>query len=139
VIAAIRLVVGRTTVHNFEVADFHTYYVSKQRVLVHNNGPCDVKPTKGGGKFTEPSMPESKVVEEDGVTIEHYYKSGDHGPPHVHVEGKGAKTRIGQNGKPLEGDPELSAAQARVVSGNKALIRRVVKKIGKYANYQRLK
>jgi hypothetical protein len=42
VIAAIRLVVGRTTVHNFEVADFHTYYVSKQRVLVHNNGPCDV-------------------------------------------------------------------------------------------------
>jgi hypothetical protein len=25
VIASIRLVVGRTTVYNFEVADFHTY------------------------------------------------------------------------------------------------------------------
>jgi hypothetical protein len=44
VISSIRLVVGRTTVHNFEVADFHTYYVSKQRVLVHNNGPCNVNP-----------------------------------------------------------------------------------------------
>jgi hypothetical protein len=43
VISSIRLVVGRTTVHNFEVADFHTYYVSKQRVLVHNNGPCPVE------------------------------------------------------------------------------------------------
>jgi hypothetical protein len=43
VIALIWLVVGRTTVHNFEVADFHTYYVSKQRVLVHNNGPCQVE------------------------------------------------------------------------------------------------
>jgi hypothetical protein len=41
VIAAIRLVVGRTTVHNFEVADFHTYFVSGKKVLVHNNGPCD--------------------------------------------------------------------------------------------------
>jgi hypothetical protein len=42
VIASIRLVVGRVTVHNFEVADYHTYYVSGAKVLVHNNGPCDV-------------------------------------------------------------------------------------------------
>lgn len=43
VISAIDIVVKRTTVHNFEVEDFHTYYVSKQQVLVHNNGPCDVE------------------------------------------------------------------------------------------------
>ena len=43
VIASIRQVVRRTTVHNFEVADYHTYYVSGEKVLVHNNGPCDVK------------------------------------------------------------------------------------------------
>ena len=40
-IAAIDIVAKRTTVHNFEVADYHTYYVSHQQVLVHNNGPCD--------------------------------------------------------------------------------------------------
>ena len=34
---------GRTTVYNFEVEDYHTYYVSNTKVLVHNNGPCDVK------------------------------------------------------------------------------------------------
>jgi hypothetical protein len=39
-IASIRLAVGRVTVHNFEVADYHTYYVSGAKVLVHNNGPC---------------------------------------------------------------------------------------------------
>ena len=32
---------GRTTVYNFEVEDYHTYYVSNTKVLVHNSGPCD--------------------------------------------------------------------------------------------------
>jgi RHS repeat-associated protein len=41
-ITAIDLVAKRTKVHNFEVADYHTYYVSVKRVLVHNSGPCDV-------------------------------------------------------------------------------------------------
>ncbi len=59
-IISIRLKVGRTTVHNFQVKDFDTYYVSGSRVLVHNNG-------------------------EDGVTVEHYYKGNEHGPPHAHV------------------------------------------------------
>ncbi len=35
---------GRTTVYNFEVEDYHTYYVSNAKVLVHNNGDCDVTP-----------------------------------------------------------------------------------------------
>jgi RHS repeat-associated protein len=30
------------TVYNFTVKDFHTYYVGKQCVLVHNNGGCGV-------------------------------------------------------------------------------------------------
>lgn len=45
-ITNITLIAKRTTVHNFEVADFHTYYVSKAEVLVHNTA-CPVK-LKGG-------------------------------------------------------------------------------------------
>ncbi len=43
VVSSINLVVKRTTVHNFEVSGFHTYYVSAQKILVHNNGPCDIE------------------------------------------------------------------------------------------------
>lgn len=35
---------GIFTVFNFEVENYHTYYVSKENVLVHNSGPCDWKP-----------------------------------------------------------------------------------------------
>jgi intein/homing endonuclease len=47
-ISAIDILAKRTTVYNFEVADYHTYYVSIQKVLVHNNGPCDLanRPTE---------------------------------------------------------------------------------------------
>ncbi len=44
-ISAINFVAGSTTVYNFEVEDYHTYYVSEAKVLVHNSGPC---PVKGG-------------------------------------------------------------------------------------------
>ncbi len=37
-INSIKVVFKRTIVYNFEVADFHTYYVSGKRVLVHNCG-----------------------------------------------------------------------------------------------------
>ena len=58
-IAAIDIVAKRTTVHNFEVADYHTYYVSHQQVLVHNNGPCDnvLKPDgKQVGHHSDPKL-----------------------------------------------------------------------------------
>jgi len=41
-IRSIERVPMHATVHNFEVAGYHTYYVSKLRVLVHNAGPCNV-------------------------------------------------------------------------------------------------
>ncbi|WP_024771412.1 polymorphic toxin-type HINT domain-containing protein [Aquimarina macrocephali] len=40
VINKIELVEGEFKVHNFTVEDYHTYYVSKQNVLVHNGNPC---------------------------------------------------------------------------------------------------
>ena len=41
VIEQITVVPGRTTVYNFEVADYHTYYVAGAKVLVHNSDPCE--------------------------------------------------------------------------------------------------
>ncbi|TGD56848.1 polymorphic toxin-type HINT domain-containing protein [Flavobacterium humi] len=40
-ISKIELVEGNTKVYNFTVDQYHTYYVSKQNVLVHNGKPCD--------------------------------------------------------------------------------------------------
>jgi hypothetical protein len=40
VIEQITIMPGRTTVYNFEVEDYHTYYVGEAKVLVHNSGPC---------------------------------------------------------------------------------------------------
>lgn len=52
VIEQIAVVPGRTTVYNFEVEDYHTYYVSHTKVLVHNFGPCDdAAPNVNNGKF----------------------------------------------------------------------------------------
>jgi len=66
------------------------------------------------------------------IKIQHYYRSGDHAPPHLHVTGGGLETRIGQNGRPLEGDAELAPVQQRVVEANIGRIRRTVRKIGRY-------
>jgi len=49
VIEQITVVPGRTTVYNFEVEDYHTYYVAGAKVLVHNSQRCDVVPGKKGG------------------------------------------------------------------------------------------
>ena len=48
----------------------------------------------------------------------HYTKSGAHDPAHLHVIGGGKKIRIGQNGKPLKGNPELTKTQQEVIQNN---------------------
>lgn len=35
---------GNFKVHNFEVEDYHSYFVSKNKVLVHNGSPCEYLP-----------------------------------------------------------------------------------------------
>lgn len=44
VIDNIRMLNKQAVVYNFEVEDYHTYYVSAQGILVHNSGPCDNVP-----------------------------------------------------------------------------------------------
>jgi RHS repeat-associated protein len=91
--------------------------------------------TKANGKYTEPKLPPKTVAEEGNIKAEHYTRSGDHGPPHIHVKGGGKETKVGQNGKPISGAPELTAAQQEFVNNFKAQIRNAVDKIGKWYNY----
>jgi hypothetical protein len=81
-------------------------------------------------------MPAREIVNERGVQIVHNYHGQEHGPAHAHVIGGGPKTRIGANGKPLEGDPELTRLQRQVIDDNKSLIRSTLNKIGRWLDYQ---
>ncbi|MFF5966114.1 hypothetical protein ACFY64_20720 [Streptomyces collinus] len=61
------------------------------------------------------------IVNQNGVKVQIY--SNDHAPAHAHVKGKGEEVRIGQNGKPLAGEKELSKLQQAVVNDNIRTIR----------------
>ena len=54
-----------------------------------------------------------------------------HKPAHAHVIGKGNEVRVGPNGKPLKGQPELSTQQKKVVDNHRKALRKEVKAIGK--------
>lgn len=100
------------------------------------------KRTKRGGRFTEPTLPANPVVSERGVVIRYYLGTTggriEHGPPHLHVTGRGPSTRIGQLGRPIAGEPELSAAQADVTRRHQRLIRRAVRKIARWHFFETL-
>ncbi|MFF8830011.1 hypothetical protein [Streptomyces sp. NPDC015131] len=61
------------------------------------------------------------IVNQGGITIQIY--ANDHAPPHAHVKGKGDQVRIGQNGRPLKGEKELTRLQKAVVDANIRTIR----------------
>jgi RHS repeat-associated protein len=88
------------------------------------------------GKYSEPTLPDKTVVKQDGVEVKHYYKSGDHAPAHMHVKGQGSNTKIGANGKPVKGSPELSKSQSEVIDANISKIRSAGRKINNYQKYQ---
>lgn len=87
------------------------------------------------GATTEPTLREKSIASDGEVSVEHYYRIGDHPPAHAHVNGGGPSTRIGPNGKPLAGQPELSSRQRAAVEANIAAIRRAINKIGKWLEY----
>ena len=94
--------------------------------------------TSKSGKFTEPTLPDKTIVNSNGVEIKHYYKSGDHSPAHLHVNGGGKNTKIGANGKPIKGSSELSGTQEDVINANKSVIRSAGNKINRYQKYHNL-
>jgi hypothetical protein len=68
VIEQITVVPGRTTVYNFEVEDYHTYYVGEAKVLVHNEGPCgnDIRDLRKYGQ--------AKDFKGQAGVYEHFFK-----------------------------------------------------------------
>jgi hypothetical protein len=91
---------------------------------------------KRGGRLTEPTLPDKLVCEADGIRIIHYYRSGDHAPPHLHVlEDDREETRIGQRGRPLEHSLPLTARQVAIVNRFRSLIRKAIRKIGRWHWY----
>ena len=95
--------------------------------------------TKGSIRIpgtTEPTLPPKTIAEEGDVKIDHYYRSGDHPPAHAHVTGGGTATKIGPNGKPIAGEPELSATQQAAVDANRSIIRSAINKIGRWLSFK---
>lgn len=80
-------------VYNFEVEDFHTYYVGEQAVLVHNK--C--------------------IVNDEGVRVE-VRTSNEHGIPHAHVSGNGPKTTVGLDRMPMRGHEYFSKKQEMIIN-----------------------
>jgi hypothetical protein len=81
------------------------------------------------GRFTGPSLPNKTIVNENGVRVEHDTRGNDYPPAHAHVSGGGPSTRIGANGRQLQGDPPLSPQQKSVVENNLPTIRAGINKI----------
>lgn len=104
--------------YNLTVQGLHTYYVfaGATPVLVHND-------TGASGT----------IFEEGGYVFQIY--ANDKHEPHGHLKGKGYNIRIGQNGKPLKGQPELNRAQQKLMDKYKSLIRSSLKK--KMAEFNR--
>jgi hypothetical protein len=119
---------GGVEVFNLEVDGGHNFFAGG--VLTHNAKNCG-----GGGSC--PALPPSRIVDAGEIIIEHYFFGEDHGPAHAHVVGGGPKTRIGPLGFPLQGDPELSPRQKRVVEQNRGKIRKCINKIGRWRKWRK--
>ncbi|HEY2518052.1 MAG TPA: polymorphic toxin-type HINT domain-containing protein [Polyangiaceae bacterium] len=128
-VVALRPLGELSAVYNLTVANSHTYFVGHAAVLVHN------ETRNADGSMTMPELPAREVASESGVRIQHFYHGGDHAEAHLHVYGGGDNTKIGMNGKPIKGQPELSSRQQEVVGNNKATIRRVVDKIQRWHRF----
>ena len=103
--------------YNFEVEDYHTYYVGKNSVLVHNAG-CKVN------KFS---------VKEDGITVKvnpgENIGNVSHNTPHAHVTGKGPNTTVGLDGSPMKGHRTLSNKQSKMIKRNWEQIEEIIRKV----------
>ena len=132
-------------VFHIYVEELHNYAVGDGEWLVHNShggGADDALRSnqsirrKTGGRFTEPHLPPKTIASSDGVTIDHYTRSGDHGPPHLHIKGGGAETRIGQMGRAIDGSPVPTPQQQRVIDANLPQIRSAIDQIMRWFRFE---
>lgn len=89
------------------------------------------------GISNRPQLPDKTIVNQDGVKMEHNYRSNDHEPAHAHVKGNGPNTRIDRLGNPVDNtDLPMSKAQRKVYKSNKSKINRKLRKIGKWLKFK---
>lgn len=92
------------SVYNFEVEDYHTYYVGNS-VLVHNR--C--------------------ILDKDGVRVD-VRTSNEHGLPHAHVSGNGPNTTVGLDKWPMKNHPAFSKKQQKIIQDNWEIIENGINK-----------
>ncbi|EDY54055.2 DUF4160 domain-containing protein, partial [Streptomyces sp. SID5470] len=112
----------RTLIKDIREGKVKTCPVKPKALMVPSATGLTVRPSSAPAPAAAAEYPGvGTIVSQDGVRIQIY--SNDHAPAHAHVKGKGDEVRIGQNGKPLAGDPELSRHQQAVVTENIRTIR----------------
>ncbi|WP_127530534.1 YggN family protein [Paenibacillus kobensis] len=105
------------------------------RLLVQYSEPSSMSTRSGAIPMAfAAGLPPKTITNNNSVgRIEHYFHSNDHLPAHVHViDSKGKVVRVGENGKPLKGEPELNRSQQQLVTQYKSQIRNTVGKIIKW-------
>ena len=108
--------------YNFEVEDFHTYFVGDNPILVHNKN-CNL-------------IENDYSIKEDGVKVEVRAGEGPgkvaHSKPHAHVLGNGPSTTVGLDKMPVNrAHPQLSSKQRNMVYKNWDKIVELIKKVWK--------
>jgi pyocin large subunit-like protein len=130
-ISAIEKTAKRTKVYNFEVEDFHTYYVSEQKVLVHNSlGPCDNKNLLNAAAKGDDKIWSSGGKGSVKNAYDHWRKHGSEFPEYTnakqYVEGAknflknspdGTLTKTRANGDVLKYDPGTNTFAVMDASG----------------------
>jgi hypothetical protein len=90
-----------------------------------------VQSGKTAEKVVEGGRAGKTIAKENGVTVKSYGTNDAHKPAHAHVKGGGKEVRVGPNGKPLKGQPELTDKQKKVIDNNRTEIRKEVNAVGK--------
>lgn len=83
---------GKAFVYNFEVEDYHTYYVSGKKVLVHNNAACQIKINKANGAAWQKSVAKQAEKKQNKVVQEITIKTKSGLKPRVDIAGFSKKT-----------------------------------------------
>ena len=91
-----------------------------------------------GGTAVGINILQAVIAGSGDISIECRYPSNrEHGNPvHLHAANEGNPTKIGPNGKPLNGQPELSPAQKKVIDKNLDIIKKYFKKAQRWMRQQ---
>ena len=128
----VRILAEAETTYNFEVADFHTYYVSEKAVLVHNDcDPLGIGTNKGANRT---ATYKEYSLKDRGIKVEVRPGEGlgrvSHNTPHAHVIGKGFDTTVGLSGLPVNSShAALTGIAKTVVEDNWDYIVKIIGKV----------